>query len=64
MFFIYIPMKGMIINMDEYFQINQKILYNEPMKKHTSFKIDGNQDLYISDQNDKELKQALNYARQ
>ena len=64
MFFIYIPMKGMIINMDEYFQINQKILYNEPMKKHTSFKIGGNADLFISVQNEEELKQALNYAKQ
>lgn len=50
--------------MEDNFEITQKILYNEPMKKHTSFKIGGNADLFISVKNEKELKQALNYAKQ
>lgn len=50
--------------MEDNFETTQKILYNEPMKKHTSFKIGGNADLFISVKNEKELKQALNYAKQ
>ena len=49
--------------MSEKFEITQKIIYNEPMRNHTSFKIGGNADLFVSVVNEDELKQALNYAK-
>ncbi len=50
--------------MNENNEIIQKIIYNEPMKKHTSFKIGGNADLFVSVKTEEELKQILNYAKQ
>lgn len=50
--------------MDENNDIIQKIIYNEPMKKHTSFKIGGNADFFVSVKTIEELKQALLYAKQ
>ena len=50
--------------MNENINIVQKIIYNEPMKKHTSFKIGGNADLFVSVKNAQELKQALLFAKQ
>ena len=50
--------------MNENINIVQKIIYNEPMKKHTSFKIGGNADLFVSVKNAQELKQALRFAKQ
>ena len=50
--------------MEDNFEITQKILYNEPMKKHTSFKIGGNADFFVSVKTIEELKQALFYAKQ
>ena len=49
--------------MSEKFEITQKIIYNEPMRNHTSFKIGGNADLFVSVVNEDELKEALNYAK-
>ena len=49
--------------MSEKLEITQKIIHNEPMKNHTSFKIGGNADLFVSVVNEDELKQALNYAK-
>ena len=49
--------------MSEKLEITQKIIYNEPMRNHTSFKIGGNADLFVSVVNEDELKQALNYAK-
>lgn len=43
-------------------EILKKISYNEPMKKHTSFKVGGNADLFISVNNIEELKKAIKYA--
>ena len=50
--------------MNENNDIIQKIIYNEPMKNHTSFKIGGNADLFVSVKTIEELKQALFYAKQ
>ena len=50
--------------MDENNDIIQKIIFNEPMKKHTSFKIGGNADFFVSVKTIEELKQALFYAKQ
>lgn len=50
--------------MDENNDIIQKIIFNEPMKKHTSFKIGGNADFFVSVKTIEELKQALFYAEQ
>ena len=50
--------------MNANFEIAQKIIHNEPMKNHTSFKIGGNADLFISVKTEKDLKQALDYAKQ
>ena len=49
--------------MSEKIEITQKIMYNEPMRNHTSFKVGGNADLFVSVVNEDELKQALNYAK-
>lgn len=40
-----------------------KILYNEPMKEHTSFKIGGPADCYIKIDNIKDLKEIIIFAR-
>jgi len=50
--------------MNESFDIIQKIIHNESMKKHTSFKIGGNADLFVSVKTVEELKQVLDYAEQ
>ena len=50
--------------MNENNDIIQKIIYNEPMKEHTSFKIGGNADFFVSVKTIEELKQALFYAKQ
>ena len=50
--------------MNESFDIIQKIIHNESMKKHTSFKIGGNADLFVSVKTAEELKQVLDYAEQ
>ena len=49
--------------MSEKYEITQKIMHNEPMRNHTSFKIGGNADLFVSVVNEDELKEALNYAK-
>lgn len=49
--------------MSEKLEITQKIIHNEPMRNHTSFKIGGNADLFVSVVNEDELKQVLNYAK-
>lgn len=43
--------------------IKDKIIFDEPMKKHTSFKIGGNADLFIKVETEEELIQALEYAK-
>ena len=50
--------------MNENNDIIQKIIYHEPMKNHTSFKIGGNADLFVSVKTEEELKQVLKYAKQ
>lgn len=39
-----------------------RILKDEPMKKHTSFKVGGNADYFIIVNNEKELKEILDFA--
>lgn len=43
--------------------IENKILFDEPMKKHTSFKIGGNADFFVSVNNEEELMLAIKYAK-
>ena len=38
------------------------VLYDEPMKKHTSFKIGGTADKFVKVTNEEELKEAIKYA--
>ena len=45
-------------------EIKEKIIYNEPMKKHTSFKIGGVADKFLIVDSEEELKQALEYAKE
>lgn len=40
----------------------EKILYNEPMKKHTTFKIGGPAECFIKVENTKELKEILEFV--
>ena len=41
----------------------QKILYNEPMKKHTTFKIGGPAEVFIKIENFEDLKNILKLAK-
>ncbi len=41
----------------------EKILINEPMSKHTSFKIGGNADVFIEPSEIEEIVEILNYAK-
>ena len=43
--------------------IEEKIIFDEPMKKHTSFKIGGTADQFIKVTNEEELKEAIKYAK-
>ena len=43
--------------------IKEKIIFDEPMKKHTSFKIGGTADQFIKVANETELKESINYAK-
>ena len=43
--------------------IEEKIIFDEPMKKHTSFKIGGTADEFIKATNEEELKEAIKYAK-
>ena len=43
--------------------IEEKIIFDEPMKKHTSFKIGGTADEFVKVTNEKELKEAIKYAK-
>ena len=44
--------------------IEENIKFDEPMKKHTSFKIGGKADYFIKVKNKDELLDALNYAKE
>jgi len=48
----------------ENIKIEDKIIFDEPMKNHTSFKIGGNADLFIKVDSVEELKQAIEYAKE
>jgi len=43
--------------------IEEKIIFDEPMKKHTSFKIGGTADKFVKVTNEEELKEAIKYAK-
>ena len=43
--------------------IEEKIIFDEPMKKHTSFKIGGTADQFVKVTNEEELKEAIKYAK-
>lgn len=43
--------------------IENKIIFDEPMKKYTSFKIGGTADEFVKITNEEELKEALKYAK-
>ena len=43
--------------------IEEKIIFDEPMKNHTSFKIGGYADQFVKVENEEELQDALNYAK-
>lgn len=43
--------------------IEEKIIFDEPMKKHTSFKIGGTADQFVKVTNEEELKKAIKYAK-
>ena len=54
------------MNIDEINKIisNEKIFLNEPMKKHTSFKIGGPAECLIKIENEEELKNILKYVQE
>lgn len=43
--------------------IEEKIIFDEPMKKHTSFKIGGIADQFIKIKDEEELQEAIKYAK-
>lgn len=45
-------------------RIENKIIFDEPMKKHTSFKIGGKADLFLKIETEEELKLAIQYAKE
>ena len=45
-------------------EIEKKIIFDEPMKKHTSFKIGGTADEFIKVQDEEELIEAIKYAKE
>ena len=45
-------------------RIEEKIVFDEPMKKHTSFKIGGNADFFVKVKTIEELQQAIDYAKE
>lgn len=44
--------------------IEEKIIFDEPMKNHTSFKIGGKADEFVVVKSEEELKQATKYAKE
>ena len=44
-------------------RIEEKIVFDEPMKKHTSFKIGGIADLFLKVKTEEELKESIMYAK-
>lgn len=44
-------------------RIEEKIIFDEPMKKHTSFKIGGKADFFVKVETKEELVQAIQYAK-
>ena len=49
---------------DKLKKISPHILENEPMSNHTSFKIGGNADMFVSVKSEKELSELLVFARE
>ena len=49
---------------DKLKKISPHILENEPMSNHTSFKIGGNADMFVSVKSEKELSEVLVFARE
>ena len=49
---------------DKLKKISPHILENEPMSNHTSFKIGGNADMFVSVKREKELSELLVFARE
>lgn len=43
---------------------SSKILKNEPMSKHTSFKIGGNADIFVKAETIEDVKQVLNFSNE
>lgn len=50
--------------LNETLNIEKKIMFDEPMKKHTSFKIGGVADLFININTEEELIQSIKYAKE
>lgn len=44
-------------------EIAKKVYYDEPMKKHTSFKIGGNADCMVCADSEEEIKNVISYCR-
>ena len=44
-------------------KIEDKIIFDEPMNKHTSFKIGGKADFFVKVKTIEELKQSIIYAK-
>lgn len=53
-----------MINKEKILEISKNALFDEPMKKHTSFKIGGNADVYISAESVDEIKNVISYCRE
>ena len=50
--------------LNETLNIEEKIIFDEPMKKHISFKIGGNADYFIKVNSKEELILAIKYAKE
>ena len=47
----------------EKFDIEKKIIFDEPMKKHTSFRVGGLADLFVKVKTEEELKEVIQYSK-
>ena len=53
-----------MINKTEILSLFPQALFDEPMKTHTTFRIGGNADCFISAKSTKEIIDALSYAKE
>ena len=52
-----------MIDRESFLKVSENVLFDEPMKLHTSFKIGGNADVFISASDSDEIKAAVSLCK-